>query len=746
MPVQPLPARSIRRLHDGVIDRLRGRCAAAALTALALAGTAGANAPGIDQRVDAEKQAALSLVQQAMRLEARVGPSGRRLSIYVGTGDGAERLRSATFSIDGGANATHIFTGQETRAVADDALYGLVSFPVDGRPHHVHASMTINNGGGGTPASTADIAADAEVDGGVDSVELLPSAPGLLKTPTLRIRQWRIHGPSHGWAAAIGQGWKSVTGATADDNEYAPGSNDDPRVRYARFQTAAGDFLHAAAEFGVLLEGPVQPAQLGPLYGNLSRALLGLGALSQARSAYQSAVDAGMDAKDEMSLRLDLAEQFYQRGADAQAESVLASPPSYFAASLQPRWRDLKARVLIARGRSAEAIGLLSQTLNAGDYDSYVRYYNLGVLLIQQGAEAQGVTVLDRVGTQNIDLPEMAALRDQANLTLGVHLLRGGQSATAIPVLGRIRSRGPFANRAFLYLGWAWMGPPGTTQRRASLGDERTVGPPPESIGGLRGDIGDQNLYQRFKLQPFEQARLSADSEARRKRALAMWSELIVRDDDDDAVQEGLIAAGDALEQIGAHEASGKLYEKAATALQRSRAELSNAQQQLHSSAWQSMLQNYSFSPTRLFNASQPAALTRAAAVTLPLGDLLAGREFQGALDACRSLQQTAAALREYDSRLAGEINGADDIGYADWRSRVQVLQAEISATEITIAARLGEDAASSLSQQDRRNAWLLREAEVRVARVYDGAGTAGADQPNPRSGGLAAREIEGGT
>src|SRR6202012_3383510 len=117
-----------------------------------------------------------------------------------------------------------------------------------------------------------------------------------------------------------------------------------------------------------------------------------------------------------------------------------------------------------------EAADILTQA-DSGEMTNFMRY-NLGVALINDGRVGQGVNMLDRVGRLTPFDSEALALRDKANLTLGYHFLRTRQGGTAIPIFGRVRTTGPYSNRALLGLGWAYLAPRGDRQGKTEVGDE----------------------------------------------------------------------------------------------------------------------------------------------------------------------------------------------------------------------------------------------------------------------------------
>ena len=75
-----------------------------------------------------------------------------------------------------------------------------------------------------------------------------------------------------------------------------------------------------------------------------------------------------------------LLEAYYQRDEYPQAELALGDSPSRRDKNVLIEWQDLRARILMAQGRFDEANSVLKATAIEADFNSYVRYYNLGVL------------------------------------------------------------------------------------------------------------------------------------------------------------------------------------------------------------------------------------------------------------------------------------------------------------------------------------------------------------------------------
>lgn len=114
----------------------------------------------------------------------------------------------------------------------------------------------------------------------------------------------------------------------------------------------------------------------------------------------------------------------------------------------------LRAQILMANGRYAEAARILSSLHNAKSLEGFASY-NLGIALIKDGKDLEGRQYLDRTGRINSDDELTLAIKDKANLVLGSKLLKDKQFDRAKQVLDRVRLNGPFSTRALLGSGWA---------------------------------------------------------------------------------------------------------------------------------------------------------------------------------------------------------------------------------------------------------------------------------------------------
>jgi hypothetical protein len=126
--------------------------------------------------------------------------------------------------------------------------------------------------------------------------------------------------------------------------------------------------------------------------------------------------------------------------------------------TVPPEIRDdlefLRAQILMANGRFAEAARILRDLQKAKSLEGFASY-NLGIALIKDGKELEGRQFLDRTGQINSNDELTLAIKDKANLVLGSKLLQEKNFEGAKEVLDRVRLNGPFSDRALLGSGWA---------------------------------------------------------------------------------------------------------------------------------------------------------------------------------------------------------------------------------------------------------------------------------------------------
>jgi len=217
-----------------------------------------------------------------------------------------------------------------------------------------------------------------------------------------------------------------------------------------------------------------------------------------------------------------LAQVWYARGYLDKSEGALRKINGRMSPDLEAQRELLMGNVLMHQGRYDEAISLLSTWRGPELWSAYARF-NLGVALVRSKRLADADPFLTGVGTILATTPELAALRDRANLALGFAYLQAEQPERARPALSRVRLNGPYSNKALLGIGWA----------DAALGD-----------------------YQ---------------------GALTPWMELRNRSLLDSAVQESYLAVPYAFMKLNANAQSAEYYESAVNSFDAENARLDQA-------------------------------------------------------------------------------------------------------------------------------------------------------------------------
>src|SRR5260370_26967499 len=149
-----------------------------------------------------------------------------------------------------------------------------------------------------------------------------------------------------------------------------------------------------------------------------------------------------------------LAQVWYARGYLERADAALRKVNGRMSPELEAQKELLFGNVLMHEGRYDEAIRLLSSWRGPWIWSAYARF-NLGVALVRNGRLNDADPFLSSVGTMLAVTPELAALKDRANLALGFAYLQANQPARARPALARVRLNGPYSNKALLGIGWA---------------------------------------------------------------------------------------------------------------------------------------------------------------------------------------------------------------------------------------------------------------------------------------------------
>jgi hypothetical protein len=187
---------------------------------------------------------------------------------------------------------------------------------------------------------------------------------------------------------------------------------------------------------------------LGGLY-------LSLGMYDRANQSFEELLTSDVPTGVRNRAWFYLAQALYARGQYAQAERDLTRISTRMSPALESQKELLLANVWMREGRFDQAARLLGQWRGAQQgWTAYARL-NLGIALVREGRLAQAAPILESVGTMYALAPEMLAVRDRANLALGLAYLQAKEPAEARVALDRVRLEGPFSGEALLAAGWA---------------------------------------------------------------------------------------------------------------------------------------------------------------------------------------------------------------------------------------------------------------------------------------------------
>jgi tetratricopeptide (TPR) repeat protein len=550
---------------------------------LAAAGTAYAalspppdqDALKLDQSVQAIKEDALSLNRELLSLDENLlYPDISRVSVFVGVKVSGFMLNEMTVTLDDGQEIRYRYSESESKALLKQGLHRLHRANVLPGPHRVHAEFSGKFIDAKPNEKPLRGAVDTIFDKGLGPVDLvLPISrtnrmdrPGLPEVARLESTQQRLTRQSVALEKARAPGGR----------DYKPGSSEDPRLGMAIFLKNDKRFYTAISELLRIANSVPDPDQLpSEFQEQLAECYLNFGMPERAGAIYKRLVrETPRGPVYAARARMRLAEFQLQRGYVSEATKTLSELSEKVPQEVLAEWQDLLSRALMAQGRYAEAVEVLTEYDNVDRLSIYARY-NLGIAEINSGKVEQGRNVLDRVGVMKVPDVETLALRDKANMTLAYHFLRSQLGGTAKPLFGRVRTDGPFSNRALLGLGWSELAPRGDRQARVPTPDDPQDQSPFSTFSSLgvllRPGYYDSDPFKRLGLRPFRLSKISKDEEEALKRALVPWTELATRDPMDPAVQEGLLAIPFALDRLKAHEQALQLYGRAIDSLEESR-------------------------------------------------------------------------------------------------------------------------------------------------------------------------------
>lgn len=263
---------------------------------------------------------------------------------------------------------------------------------------------------------------------------------------------------------------------------------------------------------------------------------------------------------------LQLAEQQFRRGQlglTGLVEYSASRVRQPMSEDQQQRRANLLGQLYLAQSRYLEAASVLREQTGSRLLRDYA-IYNRAISLINIGEISHGAVRLDALGKRRADSEEAQALKDLANLSLAYYFLDHKDAGSAIPLLKRIKTEGPFSNKALLALGWAELGESGRVHGNAELIAAKCADDPLKSLGTSPANLRAPHRRDSCAAAGSFKRELTAETHpARFREALKSWLRVRDRNPIHPAVQEALLAIPFGLLRTGQLELARQHYSHA---------------------------------------------------------------------------------------------------------------------------------------------------------------------------------------
>lgn len=543
-----------------------------AATALSLAGLPAYAAEGesaalydLGRRTQRTQEQVLDFERDAQRLEDELAaPAGSpRLEIYLGLSAGRYfRLDRVELEVDGKPLVRHDYDLRSREALRADGVHLLYRGPLPRTGQRLRVRYA--GQGGARPEGQAALDLTRYHTGlllevSIDDAPAEESTAEDARRTDLNARLWALPQTDAAMAAVVDA-----------DGEYAvrdapAGLQRELALQHARYlEQTRSAFSGAAALLAAQQQGKLDPGD-----DTAAQLLVGwyqqLGLYNRAAALAQT-LDGRWRAEQHNRFWLAQARLWLRRDAVSEAEAALRRLQKPLDNDTEEARQSLLAASLMRQQRYAAAIKELEDKQGLPRNSVFDRY-NRGVALVGLGRLPEGLGQLDELGQIPAEDETLLALRDRANLALGWAWLAADQGATARPLFKRVRQDGLHANMALLGLGWAELAPDGGEQERVytrkQLCNEDQLARLPAGYfrRPARDDCNLDKLHV-FKYRAKFGFEPTADA-GRYENALKPWLALSRRKARDPAVQEALLAAGFAYEQLGARAQAETAYRNA---------------------------------------------------------------------------------------------------------------------------------------------------------------------------------------
>ena len=179
------------------------------------------------------------------------------------------------------------------------------------------------------------------------------------------------------------------------------------------------------------------------------------GLYEESREIFARLLTAEVSDSIQSRIWFNLARLRYEQGHFDHARDLLSRITEQLPKGIEAERKYMLVNLYLGNRQYDQAADLSNQISSRSIWKLYARY-NMGVALAENGQYEQSKSILTRIGGINAPSTELRALRDRANLSLGLIQLRLDLPEDALESLSRIRLEGPLSNQALLATGWAW--------------------------------------------------------------------------------------------------------------------------------------------------------------------------------------------------------------------------------------------------------------------------------------------------
>ncbi len=222
----------------------------------------------------------------------------------------------------------------------------------------------------------------------------------------------------------------------------------------ALFEYFQENDLSAITHLMIAKQRPRTRAQINEANLLLADLYYGYGLYEESRQMFARLLTAEVSDSVQNRIWFNLARLRFDQGFYDHARDLLARITDRLPPAIEAERKYLLTNLYLGNRQYEEAADLSNRMDSKSIWKRYARY-NLGVTLIENDAYEQGRLLLDNLGQSRDPDPELIALRDRANLSLGLKQLRLGKAEKALESLSRVRLEGPLSHDALLATGWA---------------------------------------------------------------------------------------------------------------------------------------------------------------------------------------------------------------------------------------------------------------------------------------------------